>query len=161
MGSDGALFVSDDVHGRIWRITYRGGADVPATLVAASDAGGARGVHDARPPVASLPLAPGITREQVILGDHIFHGEASGGTCSGCHASDGKGSVVGADLASGRWIWGDGSMQAISQTITRGVPVAKRAIGAMPPLGGANLSAADVTAVAAYVWALGHAPHKH
>jgi hypothetical protein len=37
--------------------------------------------------------------------------------------------------------------------------VAKRAIGAMPPLGGADLSAADVTAVAAYVWALGHAPH--
>jgi glucose/arabinose dehydrogenase len=160
MGPDGALFISDDVHGRIWRITYQGGADVPATLVAASGASAANGPRDARPPVASLPLAPGITREQLILGDHIFHGEASGGTCSGCHASDGKGSVVGADLASGSWIWGDGSMQAISRTITQGVPVAKRAIGAMPPLGGANLTAADVTAVAAYVWALGHAPRK-
>jgi hypothetical protein len=26
----------------------------------------------------------------------------------------------------------------------------------MPPLGGANLSRADVTAVASYVWALSH-----
>jgi mono/diheme cytochrome c family protein len=51
-------------------------------------------------------------------------------------------------------------MAAITASITQGVPAAKRAIGAMPPLGGANLSAADVTAVAAYVWALGHAPHK-
>jgi glucose/arabinose dehydrogenase/mono/diheme cytochrome c family protein len=159
LGPDGALFVADDVHGRIWRITYHGGADVPATLVAARTDTAANGRHDARPPVASLPLAPGITRAQLVLGDHIFHGEASGGTCSGCHASDGKGSVVGANLASGGWIWGDGSMKAIARTITQGVPVAKRAIGAMPPLGGADLSAADVTAVAAYVWALGHAPH--
>jgi mono/diheme cytochrome c family protein len=107
-----------------------------------------------------LPLAPGVTREQLTLGDHIFHGEANGGTCSGCHASDGRGTVVGADLASGKWIWGDGSLEAIARTITQGVPEAKKTIGAMPPLGGANLSATDVAAVAAYVWALGHAPHK-
>jgi glucose/arabinose dehydrogenase len=30
VGPDGALFVSDDSHGRIWRITYRGGADARA-----------------------------------------------------------------------------------------------------------------------------------
>ncbi len=28
MGPDGALYISDDVHGRIWRVTYRGAADV-------------------------------------------------------------------------------------------------------------------------------------
>jgi glucose/arabinose dehydrogenase/mono/diheme cytochrome c family protein len=160
MGPDGALFVADDVQGRIWRISYQGGADAPSTLVAASAASSANGGHDSRPPLASLPLAPGVTREQLTLGDHIFHGEASGGTCSGCHASDGRGTVVGADLASGQWIWGDGSMEAIARTITQGVPQAKKTIGAMPPLGGAQLSATDVTAVAAYVWALGHAPHN-
>ena len=56
------------------------------------------GPHDARRPVDSLPLPPGVTREQLLLGDHIFHGEAAGGNCSGCHSSDGKGSVVGSDL---------------------------------------------------------------
>jgi glucose/arabinose dehydrogenase/mono/diheme cytochrome c family protein len=156
LGPDGALFVSDDVHGRIWRISYHGAADAPATLVSARIATAAGAPHDARPPVASLPLTSGITREQLLQGDHIFHGEASGGTCSGCHSSDGKGSIVGADLTSGSWIWGDGSLPAITATITKGVPAAKKAFGAMPPLGGANLSPSDVTAVAAYVWALGH-----
>jgi glucose/arabinose dehydrogenase/mono/diheme cytochrome c family protein len=154
MGPDGALFVTDDAHGRIWRITYRGDAAAAATLVSARVPAPADAPHDARRALESLPLAPGITREQLILGDHIFHGEASGGTCSGCHSSDGKGSLVGSDLAAGDWIWGDGSMQAIAATITQGVPSAKRTFGAMPPLGGANLSARDVTAVAAYVWAI-------
>jgi glucose/arabinose dehydrogenase/mono/diheme cytochrome c family protein len=153
---DGALFVSDDVHGRIWRISYHGGADMPTTLVSARITAAAGRPHDARPPLAALALAPGVTREQLALGEHIFHGEASGGTCSGCHSSDGKGSVVGADLTSADWIWGDGSLAAIAATITQGVPAAKRAFGAMPPLGGAKLSPTDVTAVAAYVWALGH-----
>jgi mono/diheme cytochrome c family protein len=156
MGPDGALFVSDDVHGRVWRITYHGDLGVPAMLVSARVLTSADGPRDARRPVESLPLAPGVTREQLILGDQIFHGEGSGGTCSGCHSSDGKGSVVGPDLTSGSWIWGDGSMEAIAATITEGVPTAKRTVGVMPPLGGANLSAADVTAVAAYVWAIGH-----
>src|SRR5260370_7747018 len=26
MGPDGALYIADDVHGRIWRVTYQGGA---------------------------------------------------------------------------------------------------------------------------------------
>jgi glucose/arabinose dehydrogenase len=157
MAPDGALFVSDDVRGRIWRITSNGGAAAPANqLVAARVVPAAGGPRDARRPVESLPLAPGVTREQLIQGDHIFHGEASGGTCSGCHASDGKGSVVGADLTSGNWLWSDGSLEAIAATISQGVQTPKRSFGAMPPLGGAKLSPADVTAVAAYVWAIGH-----
>ncbi|HEY4972223.1 MAG TPA: hypothetical protein VII41_01365, partial [Steroidobacteraceae bacterium] len=91
IGPDGALFISDDVQGRIWRITYQGGADLPAVLVSARLAAPTGAPHDARPPVASLPLAPGVTREQLIQGDHVFHGEESGGNCSGCHSSDGKG----------------------------------------------------------------------
>jgi hypothetical protein len=37
------------------------------------------------------------------------------------------------------------------------VPHPKKYEGAMPPLGGASLSKADLAAVAAYVWAIGHA----
>ena len=153
---DGALYVSDDEHGRIWRISYHGGADVPTTLVSARIAARADGQHDARRPLDSLPLAPGTTREQLVLGDHIFHGEAAGGTCSGCHSSDGKGSAVGSDLTTGSWLWGDGSLQSLAATITMGVPAARKSMGSMPPLGGATLSPTDVNAVAAYVWAIGH-----
>jgi mono/diheme cytochrome c family protein len=157
LGPDGALYIGDDVHGRIWRVVYQGDASGAAAALAsvrAPEPGAGPG--DARRPVESLPLAPGATREQLALGDRIFHGEASGGTCAGCHASDARGSLLGPDLTSGHWLWGDGTLPAIVQTITQGVAAPKQAIGAMPPRGGAPLSSADVDAVAAYVWALGH-----
>jgi glucose/arabinose dehydrogenase len=156
LAPDGALFVSDDVQGRIWRITYHADPGVEANaLVSARVAPGGASRHDARRPVESLPLPAGATREQLLLGDHIFHGEAAGGTCSGCHSSDGKGSVVGSDLTSGQWLWSDGNVEAIARTITQGVAAPKRTFGAMPPLGGAKLSTTDISAVAAYVWAIG------
>jgi glucose/arabinose dehydrogenase/mono/diheme cytochrome c family protein len=153
VGPDGSLYVSEDVHGKIWRITYSGPADAglqgaPAAVVA-SDSSTA---IDA----ATLPVPPGATREQVLLGSRIFWGKASEGTCSGCHGSDGKGSTVGPNLTNGEWSWGDGSWQAIATTIDKGVVTPKHADGAMPPRGGAPLSDADVKAVAAFVWAISH-----
>src|SRR5919197_6102283 len=96
---DGALYVSDDVHGRIWRITYNGdGSDkvapaVTATAAQPSTASQAalppEGVHpDAGRQTHALPTPPGATPEQVALGDRIFHGEVANGACSGCHGSD-------------------------------------------------------------------------
>ena len=163
---DGALFISDDSHGRIWRVTYRapGAATVAGVSEPASRGGSSgnplppEGVHpDAgRPSTASLPVPAGATKVQVALGDRIFHGEASNGTCSGCHGSDAKGGSVGGDLTSGTWLWGDGSLAAIRKTITEGVPMPKKHTGAMPPLGGSPLSATDIQAVTDYVWAIGH-----
>jgi glucose/arabinose dehydrogenase/mono/diheme cytochrome c family protein len=50
VGPDGALYVSDDVRGRIWRIVYRGG-DVAAKVQGARSAGGGAGVAaDVRAP---------------------------------------------------------------------------------------------------------------
>jgi hypothetical protein len=49
-------------------------------------------------------LPPGATREQVALGDRIFHGEASEGTCSGCHGTDAGGTSVGPPLNNGIWV---------------------------------------------------------
>jgi glucose/arabinose dehydrogenase/mono/diheme cytochrome c family protein len=153
VGPDGSVYVSEDMHGKIWRITYEGRPDTalqaaPAPAVAADRGHGIE--------VASLSLAPGATREQVLLGSRIFWGESAGGTCSGCHGSDGKGSTVGPNLTSGEWSWGDGSWQAIAATIDKGVMRPKHADGAMPPRGGAPLSEADVKAVAAFVWAISH-----
>ena len=68
----------------------------------------------------------------------------------------GIGTPVGADLTLGTWLWGDGSLQSITDTIKTGVPQPKQHAGTMPPLGGVALSDNDVAAVAAYVWAIGH-----
>jgi glucose/arabinose dehydrogenase len=158
---DGALYIADDQGGRIWRVTYTGGpssgiaAAAPAPKQEASASGSAlppEGIH----PTAGLPIPPGGSPDQVALGDRIFHGQADGGTCSGCHGTNGTGSSVGSNLTSGKWLWGDGSVQAIIHTIDDGVPKAKEHAGSMPPKGGTTLTAAQVTAVADYVWALSH-----
>ncbi len=167
MAPDGALYISDDVHGRIWRVTYRGDAAnaqvAPAPAPATSGASAAQaqppeGMHaDAGRATASLPLPPGVTREQLALGDRIFHGEASNGTCSGCHGSDAGGTSVGPPLNQGIWVHTDGSLAAITNIIKTGVSQPVSYTGVMPPMGGAPLSEPDLAAVAAYVWAVGHA----
>ena len=160
VGPDGALYITDDKAGRIWRVTYNGDPNAPIEAApapsnqaeASPSALPPEGVH----PDAGLPVPPGATAEQVALGKKIFHGEVAGATCAGCHGADGIGTPVGADLQSGTWLWGDGSLQSITETIKNGVPKPKDHPGAMPPYGGVELSDADLAAVAAYVWAIGH-----
>jgi glucose/arabinose dehydrogenase len=172
-GPDGALYIADDIQGRIWRVVFRGGHTagiepaVPSSSTAAAGASTAaavppEGIHpDAGAEAAGpLPTPPGATAAEVALGERIFHGEVAGGTCEGCHGSNGKGTAQGADLTSGKWLWGDGSLKAIARTITTGVQNPKKSTGVMPPMGGAELSHDQVVAVAAYVWALGH-PNGH
>jgi glucose/arabinose dehydrogenase/mono/diheme cytochrome c family protein len=154
-GPDGSLYISDDSHGRIWRVTYHGTG--PARVVAAPVAP----VHpSAGVPAIALVPPPGVSAAALAWGDKIYHGKARAGTCAGCHGSDAKGSGVGADLTAGTWLWGDGSLAAISKTIAEGVAVPKQHMGAMPPMGGSPLSPADLRAVSAYVWAIGHATHE-
>ena len=116
------------------------------------------GIHpDAGNVQAALPVPPGSTSEQVALGKKIFDGEVAGATCAGCHGADGNGTPVGANLTSGKWLWGDGSLAAITKTPSRTASPSPSSIpGAMPPMGGVALSDEDLAAVAAYVWALGH-----
>ncbi|MGE5721445.1 MAG: PQQ-dependent sugar dehydrogenase [Sphingomonadales bacterium] len=155
VGPDGALYVADDVKGRIWRITYAGPGDAKVQAAPrAAPAAPAPAPPAIQPP---LPVPPGATADQVALGGRIFHGEVSGGTCSGCHGPNGGGTSTGAALNAGTWLWSDGSLAGIRRTIVEGVAKPKRATGAMPPKGGTPLSDAEVDAVAAYVWALGHA----
>ena len=163
---DGALYVADDQGGRIWRVTYRGGNPAAGVAAAAPSPAAAQALasRNVLPPegihpnagAASLPTPPGGSPGQVALGYRIFHGEVDGGTCAGCHGSDGKGTPLGSDLTSGKWLWGNGSIQAITRTIAQGVPKPKQHEGVMPPMGGTQLSQADLAAVADYVWALSH-----
>jgi mono/diheme cytochrome c family protein len=173
VGPDGALYISDDAHGRIWRVTFRGGAAItgiePAPTprvdtAAAANAEPPEGIHPdagAQAAVASLPVPPGATQAQVARGERVYHGQEGGGTCEGCHGSNAKGTPLAPDLTRGKWLWGNGSLAAITRTITDGVPNPKEYRSAMPPMGGAELSHSDLRAVAAYVWALGHQKSVH
>jgi glucose/arabinose dehydrogenase/mono/diheme cytochrome c family protein len=166
VGPDGSLYIADDQGGRIWRVTFQGGnkatgiaAAAPSPRsVQASTSGNPlppEGIHPnagARP----LPIPPGASPDQVALGERIFAGQVAGGTCAGCHGTDGKGSALGSDLTSGKWLWGNGGVQAIRRTISQGVAKPKEHEGVMPPMGGTQLSQADLAAVADYVWAIGH-----
>jgi len=144
---DGALYIADDVKGRIWKVTYHGAADlkilVAAPAAKASATGGAG---------APLPVPPGSSAEQVADGDRLYHSQS----CAGCHGSAANGTPVGPDLTSGKWLWSDGSLEGLRGTIAQGVSAPKQYRQAMPMMGGAQLSASELQAVAAYVWAVGH-----
>jgi glucose/arabinose dehydrogenase/mono/diheme cytochrome c family protein len=176
VGPDGSLFVADDVAGRIYRITYRGRAGAaadaasitacprataPAGTIAGNNAKPPEGTHadaGASAETASLPVAAGATHEMVALGERIFHGQVAGATCTGCHGAAATGTPLGPDLTQTHWLWGDGSYGDIAKTIAAGVPQPKQYRSAMPPMGGAQLTADQVSAVAAYIWGLSHRP---
>lgn len=110
-----------------------------------------------QPAAAEKPITPAL----VARGDSIFHGQAAGGLCFGCHGMDGKGVPgVAPDMTGGKWLHGDGSLSAILKAVELGVPTPKQAAMAMPPMGGSPLGPADLRAVAAYVYSLMH-PASH
>jgi glucose/arabinose dehydrogenase/mono/diheme cytochrome c family protein len=165
---DGALYVSDDVHGRIYRIVYRGGVTGEQKYTACpsltagpgeiveSTAKPPEGTHPDAGATAVLPVPPGATRSTVELGDRIYHGQVGGAACTGCHGDRGQGSPLGPDLTGKRWLWSDGSWDGITKTITDGVSQPKQYRSPMPPMGGAQLTPDQVKAVAAYVWSISH-----
>jgi mono/diheme cytochrome c family protein len=171
VGPDGSLYVSDDVRGRIYRIVYRGGpqfntANVTKCPSPASPAGNVVQTA-ARPPEGTnpnagaeanrtLPVPPGATREMVELGERVFRGQVGGAACTGCHGENGQGTPLGPPLTGKKWLWSDGSYEGIKKTITEGVPQPKEYRSPMPPMGGAQLTPEQVSAVAAYVWSLSH-----
>jgi glucose/arabinose dehydrogenase/mono/diheme cytochrome c family protein len=166
---DGALFVADDTKGRIYRITYQGGAPAgepqytpcpsltaPAGEIEQAQAKPPEGTHPDAGAASSLPVPSGATPEMVALGNRIYHGEVGGAMCTGCHGANAAGTPLGPDLTAKKWLWSDGSWQGIGKTITEGVSMPKQYRAPMPAMGGSQLSPEQVQAVAAYLWALNH-----
>jgi YD repeat-containing protein len=172
VGPDGSLYISDDAHGRIWRVAYTGASAVarrtsPSGQQRPAPGGGAtpeQPAESAGPPEGIHPKAgaepggapAGATSAAIALGDSVYHGQVAGATCAGCHGSNAKGTPLAPDLTDSQWIWGDGSLASISDIIRKGVPVPKQHTGVMPPMGGARLTPAQLTAVAGYVYSLSH-----
>jgi glucose/arabinose dehydrogenase/mono/diheme cytochrome c family protein len=170
---DGALYVSDDVAGRIYRITYVGGSANPSGHItpcpsATASPGQVAGVS-AKPPEGTHPNAgnqsaaagaapPGATPAMVALGARIYRGQVGGAACTGCHGQNAEGTVLGPALAGAnkKWLWSDGSYAGIAKTIADGVPQPKNYRSPMPPMGGAQLTPEQVKAAAAYIWSLNH-----
>jgi mono/diheme cytochrome c family protein len=92
----------------------------------------------------------------VALGERIYRGQVGGAACTGCHGANGGGSPLGPDLTGKKWLWSDGSYAGIKKTITDGVPQPKQYRSPMPAMGGAQLTADQVSALAAYIWSLSH-----
>jgi len=167
---DGALYVSDDQGGRIYKIVYLGGAANSGGAVtpcpSAASPAGAMAAVPSKPPEGVNPDAgkpehagnvpEGATPEMVALGDQIYHGQVAGATCTGCHGANAKGTPLGPDLTGKTFLWSDGSYAALAKTITEGVSQPKKYRAPMPPMGGAQLTPDQVNAVAAYIWRLSH-----
>jgi len=151
VGPDGALYVSDDVKGRIWRITYSGSGGETIAPAPAAASSRSRAKADKAP---ALPVPPGGTADQVALGRRIFNGEVADGTCAGCHGTDGAGAPTGPAVDTGEWAWSDGSLESLRRIIEQGVPEPKNFAAPMPPAGGSGLGREQIDAVAAYVWAI-------
>jgi glucose/arabinose dehydrogenase/mono/diheme cytochrome c family protein len=167
VGPDGALYISEDIHGRIYRIVYNGDPAGPApkgTPCPSNSAPAGNVVaSSAEPPeidTENLPVPEGSTADMVALGARIYHGQVGGAGCTGCHGADGTGSQRGPSLTSQERLWSDGSFAGILKVIKEGVPHPKKYPIAMPPMGGAQLSDTQASALAAYVWGFSHPASK-
>jgi glucose/arabinose dehydrogenase/mono/diheme cytochrome c family protein len=170
VGPGGSLYISDDIRGRIYRVTYKGGAEGAAANVTPCPSATAPAGNPvepvAQPPEGThpnagaagnnLPVPEGATREMVALGERIYRGQVGGAACTGCHGDSGQGTPLGPDLTGKKWLWSDGTYAGIKKTITEGVAAPKQYRSPMPPMGGAQLTPDQVSALAAYVWAISH-----
>ena len=131
----GRSTISDDVKGRIWKVTYQGQPGAPLTSAPAPVyAEPAPQTADA----GALPTPPGATAAQVAAGMGIFKSKS----CAACHGQDAAGGPIGPPLNTGSPLWTDGGLASISDLISKGVPTPKQYRSPMPPMGGsANLSA--------------------
>lgn len=100
--------------------------------------------------------APADSASLVTVGRTIFEGKQGGALCVTCHGPQGKGVAgLGPDLTDAKWLHGDGSAEFLQAVIRSGVAKPKAGVLTMPPMGGAQLTDAQLRALAAYIRSLG------
>jgi mono/diheme cytochrome c family protein len=110
------------------------------------------GIFSSISTAANPPLPKGVTEAMVTQGGTMYKSQ----TCVACHGATGAGTPLGPDLTDNKWIWSDGGYPGIVKTIKEGVPKPKQFQTPMPPMGGAQLTPDQVSALAAYIWSLSH-----
>ena len=125
------------------------GEDVLEDTVATTPAPGPEATPQ---PTGAAP--EGATPEMVAQGSQIFNGK---GNCMTCHGPAAQGTPLAPNLTDDEWInIDDGSWQNIQQVVRNGVPTPQEHPSPMPPMGGAQLSDAEIQAVSAYVYSVSH-----
>lgn len=122
-------------------------------IEAEQDTGKAAAAGGAAPAKAAGQPPAGATAADVSEGEKIF---TSTGNCFTCHGTGGTGTAMAPALNDKAWLHIDGSWPAIQQLVHTGVPKPKEHPAPMPPMGGAQLTDAQVKQVAAYVYSLSH-----
>lgn len=110
-----------------------------AVLIPSASAAGQAPVERDTAPVTT-EMAAAIT-----AGRNIFHGA---GTCFACHGAKLEGTAIAPTLRDHKWRTGDGTLSAIIQIISHGVP--KTVMVSHP----GGISDAQLKQVASYVWAV-------
>lgn len=108
-------------------------------------------VSGASQQVVAASLPAGVTQAMVDEGQQLF-----GGVCVACHGAAGAGSPAGPQLNDAEWLNISGEYPEIVNLITVGVAQPEQFPGAMPARGGGSFTDAQVSAIAAYVYALSH-----
>ena len=105
--------------------------------------------------VAAQATADSTSPALIAEGRKVFEGRSGGALCFSCHGMNAKGMPgIAPDLTDGKWLHGDGSVQFLSRIVKTGVATPKQSAAAMPPMGGAKLTDAQLNAVAAYLASL-------
>ena len=105
----------------------------------------------------TLPTLPaGLTLDLIREGDSVFHNQ---GACFACHGSEGEGLPAAGDAITVSLSYVQPEWKSIDSLISSGIPDAlTRSPIAMPARGArSNLTPRELSAVAAYVWAIAQA----
>jgi mono/diheme cytochrome c family protein len=130
-------------------------------MACGGDQGGGEAMDEGAEPAAQseemmqepVDLPEGVTMEMVNQGDRLFSGA---GGCMACHNPDATGTQLAPDLTDDVWInISSRDYDEIVSLINTGVAQPVEHPGPMPPMGGANLTADQVNALAAYILTLG------
>ncbi len=101
---------------------------------------------------AEIFADPELKQRVLDAGHQLF-----GDNCAACHGRDAQGGIGYPDLTDSDWIWGDGSVTAIADTLRIGINAqhAETRFGQMPAFGTQQmLSRPEVINVARYVYSL-------
>jgi mono/diheme cytochrome c family protein len=106
--------------------------------------------------VSPRPRPEGVTDSSIAWGRQLFHGSAN---CASCHGVEARGTDEGPALSGALWLHGPGTYAWLVEQISLGIPAHETwTHKPMPARGWSNMPAADVRAVAAYVWSITHPP---